>query len=132
VPAAIQSLLEARIMVDFFKSAQAASMASHPGSGGDDISQHTLDGLVTSQPAVRPQQVVLGRQRETAIHIAVSCKLILPPDLLLCNANCYEGGAQSGIQSRTTLAAELVDGQAGCSAVSVGFQPAVQSSKLCE
>lgn len=36
--------------------------------------------------------VITGDKQETAINIAISCKLILHPDsLLICNADSYDG-----------------------------------------
>ncbi len=40
--------------------------------------------------------VITGDKQETAINIAISCKLILSPDtLLICNADSYEGAARA-------------------------------------
>ena len=45
--------------------------------------------MVTCVPQV---WVITGDKQETAINIAISCKLILHPDsLLICNADSYDG-----------------------------------------
>ena len=40
--------------------------------------------------------MITGDKQETAINIAISCKLILHPDqLLICNADSYDGAELS-------------------------------------
>ena len=46
--------------------------------------------------------VITGDKQETAINIAISCKLLLDPDsLMICNATTYEGAHLSAQTSFT-------------------------------
>ena len=41
--------------------------------------------------------VITGDKQETAINIAISCKLILHPDrLMICNAEDYDSATNTG------------------------------------
>jgi hypothetical protein len=82
-----------------------------------DIKQHVAHGVASSlveascvrkstvlhtlargkRMCICPQVwVITGDKQETAINIAISCKLILHPDsLLICNADSYDGAELS-------------------------------------
>ena len=52
---------------------------------------HMFTCTVEHAPAAQVW-VITGDKQETAINIAISCKLILHPDsLLICNADSYDG-----------------------------------------